>query len=423
MTAWSAHRVRVEAQSFASAGLDQVLSSLSNVIVSLGVVRATGTVGLGRYTVAFSIYLIVLGFNRALIAEPFLTTPRSGSHDIDGAQARNALGSSLVFATGCALPIALLGSVWHTQTLLVLAMSLPFLCGQDLLRYVAMWRLEPSEACILDGAWVLVSLVAFPFLRSVSIGSAVGLWALGSAVGLFIGIRRMGLRPAGPRSSFAWWTANGRRLGGYLAIESVAYTASTQLIIIAIAITVGEGALGALRSAQIVLAPASLLVVAFNFFSLPRFVEHRPTPRIVFLAMSGAGLIALLVTTATLALPHSLIARVLSAKGAWSIALALPLSLQVVFSTMGAVGVASLKASRRGGLILTIRVVAVVLGTPPILWLAATFGVVAAAWGMAALTMLHAVLTAAALVHAVRSDGSDRDAAPAELSYPTVAAH
>jgi O-antigen/teichoic acid export membrane protein len=381
MSARSLDRIR----SFAWVGVDQVFSSLSNVIVAIAIARSAGAAGLGRYSVAFACYLLVLGFHRQLVTEPLLSlrwhrTAENTVHD------GPAMGASLLYLAVTSTAMLGVGLATQRVELLVLAPLLPGVCLQDFDRYVAFRRQRHRLAAGLDALWATLSaLSCYWILRSGSPVVAVIGWGLSGGVAAVYGAMRLRLAPARPSVSIRWWQREARQLGGFLTVAGIAYTAGSQGMLLAIAATIGEVGLGQLREAQILLGPATLSVTAFSFFALPRLIRrHEPTPRLdgrmpvvaAMLAVCAAGIcVAVAPTASRLVLGHST---------AVSIALLIPLSVQLTLEAAASGFVLPLQAAQRGATIALARIVSVAVGVPCIIWAATTGRIVLAAWAFAA---------------------------------------
>jgi O-antigen/teichoic acid export membrane protein len=377
---WPGARGHVGALSWT--GLDHAFSSLSNVVVSLALARGEGARGLGTFTVAFGVYLVVLGFQRTLISDP-LVASLPGPRDRDSE--RGALGAAIAFSTMASLAVLGVGAALRRSEFLALAAVLPFVCSQDLLRYVAFRRLESRTAAVLDALWTCASVGAWWWIREGSPTHAVLLWGAGGALGMFAGLFLLGVSPVGVRSAWRWWNSDARMFGLALAVESVAYTVTTQGSVFIVAGALGSADLGSLRAAQILLAPSAMVLAAFSAFALPRLAR-----RLTELTRSDAQLASL----ASLALVAPLAVGALVAADpvtrllygsavAVPRQLLLPLALGSLVSAGAAGPYLSLKARRRGKSLVSTRAVTGALGCG---FVAAALGggVIAVAWALAA---------------------------------------
>lgn len=268
----SAARLRILRRQGGDAGwtvFDQGLSAASNLVVSIAAGRAGGEQLLGAFTIGFTVYLLLLGFSRALFSEPLLSLPVEDDRTPD----RAAVTCVAMYSVVAGGAVALVGAALGSTTLLAVAVVLPALLGQDLLRFAAFRRRRARSAAALDGIWLGALLLAWPVLTST--GSAavlVLLWGAGAALAVLWGLRAV--TPTGPRTAWRWWQRDARRVGGLLAVEGVVYSVTGQGVVFGLAALLGTAELGRLRAAQLLLGPATTMLVAFNAFVLPRLASR-----------------------------------------------------------------------------------------------------------------------------------------------------
>jgi O-antigen/teichoic acid export membrane protein len=379
-------RLAGELRSFSWVGLDQVFSALSNVVVAIAVSRAAGAGGLGRYSVAFACYLVVLVFQRQLVNEPLISLrwhPRARNRGHDAP----ALGASLLYLLAASLVMLAVGVVTRRMELIVLAPLLPGVCIQDFDRYVAFRRRRHRLAAGLDALWFVFSAAScFWILRSGSPAVAVIGWGIAGSIAAIYGAVRLDLWPARPAFSLRWWQREARRLGVFLTLASVAYIAGSQAMLLAIAATIGEEPLGQLRQAQILLGPAALSITTFNFFIMPRLARRETdiTSRTSGRMTVAAALLALAAAGSSLVVAAPAARLVFGHATAISIALLVPLSLQLVFEAAAAGVELPLRVTQRGAAIATARTASVLVGVPAVVFAAILGGLIPAAWGFAA---------------------------------------
>jgi O-antigen/teichoic acid export membrane protein len=382
----SRRRPAGEVRSFLWVGLDQAFSALSNVVVAIVVSRAAGAGGLGRYSVAFACYLVALGFQRQLVNEPLISLrwrPRARNRGHDAP----ALGAALLYLLAASLVMLAVGVVTRRLELIVLAPVLPGVCIQDFDRYVAFRRGRHRLAAGLDALWFVFSAASCLWiLRSGSPAVAVVGWGIAGSIAAVYGAVRLDLWPARPSFSLRWWRREARRLGMFLTLAGIAYIAGSQAMLLAIAATIGEEPLGQLRQAQILLGPAALSITTFNFFVMPRLtrrekdITSRASGRMVVaaaaLALGAAG------ASLVVALPASRF--IFGHATAVTIALLVPLSLQLVFEAAASGFVLPLRVTQRGAAIAAARTSSVLVGVPAVVFAAILGGLIPAAWGFAA---------------------------------------
>lgn len=359
-------------------GFDQVLSSLSNFLVSIALARGGDARALGEFTLVFSVYVFALALQRALITEPLLSIPglrgEGDGHD------RGAHGAVLVLSGVVATVLALAGLALHMAGLVVLAALYVPLSSQDFHRYRSFRHGRPSRAVRMDGWWALVALLAWPVVGAGGSVVAVAVWGLAGASGLPFGTPGQA-RPRRPRTAIAWWRREARGLGGSLAIARIALAGGQQVSVVGIAAILGEAALGGLRAAQLLVAPILLSMIAINYIVIPQLArrESRITARDAWVISGAAvGVSAALAGTAWV-LREPLYALVFSG--------AVPIEPVVVAAVLvkivvdaAALGLTiTLKALRTGRSIAVTSCVSTVLAAPVVLAAAARYGIEGAA--------------------------------------------
>lgn len=251
------------------ASFGQGLSSLSNVLLSLALARGSGLDGLGKFTVALSSYLLVIAFQRALVTDPLLVTRRSCAPG--GTEERSALTCCFVVGVAGGAAVLAIGLFTGQAQLAVLAAVLPLMTAQDGVRFVAFRRLDTRAAATIDGVWVAASAIEWSSVRSGSAALAVVLWGVGAAVSLAFGMVLLHARATTPRVALRWWRRDAGALGIALGVDAALASAAVQTATFVVAGALGSAAVGALRSAQIVVGPAIMLLTAYSAFALPRF--------------------------------------------------------------------------------------------------------------------------------------------------------
>lgn len=363
-------------------GIDQLLSSVSNLVISLATARAGGAEGLGLYAVAFAIYLMVFGMQRALVSDPLLTIPVANRDPSDD-RSRLGLGAALTYLIPVSLIVLVVGIAMGSGPIVVLSAFLPLVCLQDLYRHIFFRQQRPELAAVLDGIWVVSSLIGWVLIaQSGSPAVAVGVWGTGGALGALAGAMISRSTPAEPRASVRWWLTEARTLGGFLGVDQALFAIFIQLVTLGLAAILGAADVGRLRGAQVVLGPVGLILTAFQVFILPRLAgaRHMLTTRTAVVTSAAAG---------TLTLFGAVLLWVMSP---WLLPLLYGDSLELPPVLLLAVGVTmtiralsigpilQLKARQRGVPIASARLVTGLLGLPVVLGTASILGLVPAVW-------------------------------------------
>lgn len=393
----------------AGAGASQALSSLSNVVIVIAVGRGSGAAGLGRYTLAFSAYLIVLAVTRALVSEPLLAL-RRGLHRGDTAVNAAATASAWLGGVGGMLCVLAGTGLQRPEFTAVGLLMIP-LCVQDLLRFAFFQARRPWLAALLDAVWVAASLASFPVIVSQTTPVvAATLWGSGAMVAGVPGLLLLRVHPVRLKTAYRWWRLEAKRLGVGLATESMTLTVGSQASLWVIAALLGEGQLGLLRAAESVLAPVTMTVSAFTMLAIPQMAQsdRSPTPRSA-LRVSGRALILVGAVAGVLvwigpAVAHLLYGSDLSLQQA----LLVPVGAHFVANALAVGPTSALKVMHRGGTLAIVRAIAAPLGILAVAVACAPLGITGAAWALFLGAFVFALGTFVALV-VVLPDERPRD--------------
>lgn len=371
--------------------IDQGLSALSNIVITIAVMRGAGVDGLGRFSVAFAAYLTVLGCTRSLVSEPMLTLRR----DVRDAEVeRAALSMTGLSAAVGAATLAVAGQVSGRPELWALAATIPIVLVHDHLRYVAFRRQQPQRAALLDGGWLLGSLALWPLVSGTS-SAVLGLtcWALAALVGIGAGWWLLRPRLCGVLSAVAWWHRDCRPVALPLLFDSLLVVLTLQSQVMLLVGLHGEAALGTLRAAQVYFGPLGTMLTAIGLLALPQLVQRAGPVQTALAWRLSAALAALAVVVSTAVLcGEPLLREQLYAGTApaprW---LLVALALQTVLSAAaGGLFLAS-KARRTAGDIARSRLFSTVAGlavmVPAILW----WGLAGAVWALVGQAVVYLV--------------------------------
>lgn len=188
-----------------SALLDQIVSSGSNLLIVILVLRSGDVLTFGAFSVAFAVHGLLLGVMRATVGDVTLLRIRRDP-DSERATADAAVTVVGIVTFLLALPIIALGALLPAPLqafVIALGVLLPAIHIQDVQRYIAFGLGRPQTALSLDVLWLLVQiattiavLVAHPNPVLV-----VYAWGLGAAVsagyGLVASARRLLLHDLG----------------------------------------------------------------------------------------------------------------------------------------------------------------------------------------------------------------------------------
>lgn len=257
--------------------VDQFLSSLSNLALSVVVARASTTEAYGSFALAYSVYAIVLGVGRALASEPLVI---AHSHHESSAAVRRgggAAGAAVVVGAAAGVAVAAVGALLGGSTgpvLVVMGVALPALLLQDALRYVGFVSRRPQVAAISDGLWLAAFLAgALVMGASAPVTAVLGWWA---ACGLVGAVLSMSVTPLLPslRGGLAWLRRHGRT-GRRLTAEFVLVQGGPQLVLLVTSLAGSLTDAAALRGAATLMGPAVVAAAGVGAATLPEAVRIR----------------------------------------------------------------------------------------------------------------------------------------------------
>ncbi len=187
---------------------DQGIVSLTNFLTGVIVGRYCSRGELGLYSLAFSLLLLIVSFQSALVSMPYTVycvrvseedrAAYSGSTLVH--QLSMAVLSMVVLAVASPLLAARMGPRGLAQVVLVLACAAPFFMGREYLRQLFFARLERLPPLLLDAVVAIVQLGALLALaRSGRLSAAAAYVAAGVACACGLLVSAMTVR-----RWFAW---------------------------------------------------------------------------------------------------------------------------------------------------------------------------------------------------------------------------
>lgn len=408
--------------------IDQGFSSATNLGLSVIAGRVAGPGGLGVVYLGFSVYLMILTMQRALVTDPLVVASARHSAEERARAARKALAIVISAAVVASVLLLVVGLLIPAPDGLGLIVFVPWLASalvQDFWRTVLFRDGRGAAAALNDGLWAAVMILTLPLLfvgRDPWI--LVLTWGAGAFAGGAFGFVQTKLWPAALRASLLWWVSNAWPLARWLAAESLLLLIQLQFAIFALAIILGTADVGGLRSVQAVFAPMTLLTQAIAFPGLPmltklsgrsRRLARRRALRFSVLAV-GLVLIYLIVVEL---FPHHLIGVIFGRDFDRFDQLIPPVAVLNLVAA-GSLGYyLLLKAEGRGRALVVSRAIGAASTAVLIVALAIASGLTAATWGVTIAWTASAVsLTVMALWppggrdHALRVGAQAADAGP-----------
>jgi O-antigen/teichoic acid export membrane protein len=372
--------------------IDQALSSLSNLLLSVMVARAVDIEGFGAFTLAFAVYVLLVSLSRALVSQPMTVRYAGASADVSRSAAAESTGSAAVLGLGTAACLAAAGVLVHGvvgAALVALAVCLPGLLVQDAWRLAFFSQGRPQLAALIDAAWTVLLGIGVAVLVLNGVRSAVPyllVWGLAAALAAVLGAIRASVAPALSRS--LGWLRTHWHMTRFLLFELLLVQGAFQGGLLLMGGFGDLADVAALRGAQVVLGPVMLLNYSALAFAVPELARRSHLSSVqrfrVALAigavLSTAGLVW---GTAVLVLPDSAGQAVLG--DSWDeVRVVLVASLVGQLANLVAAGPTAVIQSRGATAMAfrvnaTVSVLLVVLGVGGLL----VAGAVGAAWGIA----------------------------------------
>jgi O-antigen/teichoic acid export membrane protein len=256
---------------------DQLLSSSTNFAMTLLVAHFFSPSEFGAFTVAYTLYVILLQLSRSVSTEP-LSVRYSSSSDADWRRAvPRSTGTSLalgLLATPLTICVGFLFSGSLRSALVALGLMLPGLMLQDAWRFAFFAQGRPARAAANDFIWALVQFPALAWVLA-SAGGSLGLFVLvwgGSAlVAAAAGCLQSGLLPRPFRARS--WLEDHRDLASRFAGEFLVFRSALQLTLYVVGVVGGLAALASIRAAQVLMGPLNVLFLGATAFSVPEAVR------------------------------------------------------------------------------------------------------------------------------------------------------
>ena len=376
---------------FSLLALDQAVSSLTTLALSVNAARNTSVADFGVFAVGYAIFWVLLGLSRSFLGEVSLiegheklsTSRNWRAFSVSTSCLGGALFSAALFVT-CAL-ITANNSIWIS---LAFALVTPFAIIADAIRYIAFAEEKRVDALRVDVLWLAGAIIAPPVLSSVgvqSVTSAILGWGLAAAIGAFAAlVQRPELRPqfSGlPRWIRSRWPAGSRFAADFAAASGIGQTAAALVPVVA-SLEVAAG----LRAGYVIIGPLNVAYSAMIVFLIPRLRNAggsgalpRPAPAVLGFFSVLCGLYAI----AIYLVPDEIGRVLLGPSWALGSAVAPFLTAAFVFITVAQVIVQVMRLRDSAGLVVRVRVIVSAAQAVSILVGAAYFGVQGAACGSA----------------------------------------
>lgn len=276
---------------------DQALSSLTNAALSIMIARSVDANAFGAFAVCFTVYSLVLGVTRTGISEPLAVRFSASPAGTFRAAQRSALAAAALFGVAVGVVVLVLEPVQSGELrgpMVALALTLPGLMVQDVLRLSFITEGRPQAATANDLVWGVLQLGAAALLLLTDIPTAtlfVATWGAAAGVAAVDGMVRARLTPHFEHT-FRWLRTH-FDLSRFFVAEYIAIMGAFQVAILIVGAIGGVDDVGALRGAQVLLGPLNILMFGIVSFSVPELVrrKHEPVRRLVLYALGLSGVL------------------------------------------------------------------------------------------------------------------------------------
>jgi O-antigen/teichoic acid export membrane protein len=267
---------------------DQILSSLTNFALGIGVARSVSVEEFGAFSLVFGIFILVLGIGRATSTEPLLVRGQ-GSSEEWAQRVPGATGAALLIGAGAGTVCVVAGVVIQgplSGSLVALGVSLPGLILQDSWRYAFFSKRDGARAFANDLVWTVCLALSFSAVVFLDVRSGMAFvlaWGVSGTAGGVYGLIQTRLRPS-PRRGLHWWRDQRELSSNYLG-EFTATQGAGRITEFGIGAIAGLLAVGAIRGTRIIMGPLNVLLMSARLVTVPEAVRlSKTSPRRMLLA-------------------------------------------------------------------------------------------------------------------------------------------
>jgi O-antigen/teichoic acid export membrane protein len=339
---------------------DQAVSSLSNFALGLFVARTFGAANFGVFTLAFVSYAVVLNAGRGLATDPLLVRHSGSVRRVWRQATSSATGTALGVGTASGLVSVLAGLALPAPigpVFVALGVGLPGILVQDAWRFAFFAGRRPASALLNDLVWSLLlvgGLLVLYRSGDASVAGCMLVFGLTAWIAAVFGALQAGVLPR-PRMAPGWLRRH-RDLSVRYLVENLSFAGASQLRSFVVGAVVGLAAVGAVRSAELLMGPFVVVLMGVAQVAVPETsrVFHASPGRLprFCLLLGGAQAAAAVLWGAALLLVMPLGPGALLLKQLWTptAVLLVPTTLTIAtacFSIAATAGLRAAGATRR----------------------------------------------------------------------------
>lgn len=257
---------------------DQVVSSGTNLVLSVLIARTLSADGFGAFAVAFAVYAFLIGAGRSLFAQALSVRYVGRGEIVFRAAARASTGAAVLLGVVCGALTLIVGVVVGGVTgtsLAVMGVLMPALLLQDMWRAVFIAEGRPRAAFVNDAIWAVAQFAAVGALIALGRAEAplfIAAWGVSALIAAICGGFQFRGHPQVWRS--VRWLQDQRDIIGYYGASFLSVLGANQITLFLLAAISSPAVVGALRAAQVVLGPLNLAATSMTTFAIPEIARR-----------------------------------------------------------------------------------------------------------------------------------------------------
>jgi O-antigen/teichoic acid export membrane protein len=272
---------------------DQILSSLTNIVLSVLVANSVGKQAFGAFTAALLVFSLLIAMERALVGQVLSIRHSDETPDAMRVIAARALGTVATLAVPASVVLVVIGFVLHgylREAFVTVGVAMPALLLQDASRMIFFAQSKAQHAALNDAVWAAVQFPIMGILiatGTANVPTLILAWGGSAAIGVVLAIVQ--LRAVPRLSAGPGWVRQHRDLLAYLLPENLTTSGGDKAAYFAVLGIIGEAGLGAVGAARQLLNPMLIVSSAAASFAMPEISRRghlSPRARV----MAGVGL-------------------------------------------------------------------------------------------------------------------------------------
>ncbi|HZQ27817.1 MAG TPA: hypothetical protein VFA94_08970, partial [Acidimicrobiales bacterium] len=259
--------------------VDQALSSVTNFALGVLVARSVSVREFAGFSLAYVAYVLCNGLVSALVSEPLIVRVGTLDDDDRASKIKAAHGTAFVLSLAIAVVVGGAGLALPTPVgpaLRILAVFLPGLLLQDVMRMTFFATGSPAKATANDGVWafwqaaLIVPMVA---MGTTSVTRLIGAWGAAAGLAALFGLWQVRHLPS-PNGTRSWLTGQ-RDLAVPFLGEFGLTTGAFQSTFYLLGLVGGLDLVAGLRGALMAANPLNILFLVVPPLAIPAAVRLR----------------------------------------------------------------------------------------------------------------------------------------------------